>query len=158
MVRAALTADASVEAIEQQLKQAKIAEIEAQKAWEVKTKQQQRDMDTRILNAGNELRAMRKQAADLLAQKPDFTRPQPETRGLARLVLRETPDQVTTLPRLSQLDPTFGNLNGISDRVQRFILAGIPDQAIHAGADDLECQLHRAVLARLRFLAGEVEA
>jgi hypothetical protein len=112
------------------------------------------------LNAGNELRQLRKQVDAVLAEKPDPTRPTPETRILARRLLRDVdPDPFKILQRLGALDETWGRFNALEEASQMFISrsAELADEGLNAGADELECQCHRAALARLRWLAGEAD-
>jgi hypothetical protein len=110
------------------------------------------------LHASDELRQLRKRVEGLIGAKQDPARPGIEARMMARAVLRDpAPDLLKEPARLSVLDPRYAALAGAQDTVQRFAgrNAELRDEGINAGVDDLEVLCHRAVLARLRWLAGE---
>ena len=124
---------------------------DTRKGWE-KTLASQRE------SMRSELSQLSAQADDLIGFKPEATRPPAEARGLARHVLRG-PVQDSVRARLGVFDPTWARRNGLQETVQSFVSrgAGSFDEDLAKVADDLEVRLHRAVLERLRWLAGEAD-
>jgi hypothetical protein len=105
-------------------------------------------------------RQLRKEADALLRAKPDTSRPSLEARGRAREVLKSLDaahDSIKTLPVLAREDFYWAQLSALQERVQHHITAVVMDRATFEATDDLECQLHRAIIGRLKFLAGESE-
>jgi hypothetical protein len=154
-------AEADAEQATQEAAARRLAAEQAARDAEEQQKEWERTEQGWKLNAGNEFQALKKRADAVLAAKPDRERPPVEARILARRVLRGVlPEQeFAVLERLGRLDPIFASLAGVQDEVQRFASrAGeLRDDALNNAADDLEVRCHRAVLARLRFLAGEAE-
>jgi hypothetical protein len=121
----------------------------------------ERDLAGHRHRLADELRQLRKVAeAGIVDGGDDQTRPSIETRVLARLVLRDpAADPLKVLGRLGGLDPIWATRNGHQNAVQLFISRSAEelDDTLLAAADDLEVMCHRAVLDRLRWLAGEAE-
>ncbi len=148
----------TVAEIEQQLAQAKVAEAEAQKAWKIKTEQDRRDMDARVENAGNEVRAFRAQAEKAFARKAELGRPPHEARTLARAYLHAGLEMAGVY-RLSAIDAPFSALIGAQQTAAqmqtRFDSIGVVDEAIGNALDELEAKAWGLAIARAKTLAGE---
>jgi hypothetical protein len=105
------------------------------------------------LAAGAEFRQLKQVAEAVLAEKPDKTRVTHDTRRYARsMVGAYVLGAPGALPQLD--DPRWGALHGLQGRVVQF-MGMIGDADLYDAADALECKLHRACTARLRWLAGE---
>jgi hypothetical protein len=152
------SANAEADRLEAEAKAARERASAATKAAEGVVQQWERVETGQKLAVSNELVQLRKQVEALHGAKPDPTRPTIEARMMARAVLRDpSPDLLKEPARLSALDPRYAALAGAQDTVQRFTgrNSELRDDAINDAADELEVTCHRAVLARLRWLAGE---
>jgi hypothetical protein len=107
-------------------------------------------------DAAGELRAFGAEVNALLrAEVPDGA-VTGEARGLARAFLHGGADDVQRA-RLSRLDPRLADLMGKQMAAGQVMvrLAGLDDEAVQTAADRVETACWRAVVARLRYLAGE---
>lgn len=106
------------------------------------------------LAAGDEMRQLSQEAAGVLAEKPDKAPVMRDSRLYARSMLANYVLGDGPPPLLR--DPLWGELHGLQGRVLAF-MGRVEGEELYAEADALECRLHRACLARLRWLAGEVK-
>jgi hypothetical protein len=107
------------------------------------------------LAAGDELKELSARTAAVLAVKPDKAPVMHDTRLYARTMLQNYAlGDPGPLPQLH--DPLWGSLHGLQGQLVG-LMGRLGDVELYAAADALECRLHRACLARLRWLAGEAE-
>lgn len=118
-----------------------------------------------------QLAALSKDLADALAS-PDPERPPVSLRGAARSFLYGAPteevlygdpvDPSMQLEAIAARDPVLGLLSGLHRQAGGILIhlatdAGLGEEHdLFGRADDLECACWRALLARVRVLAGEV--
>ncbi len=103
--------------------------------------------------ASNELTQLRAAADAVLSQKPDKAPVMHDTRRYARSMLGSyVLGGDGPMPQMGDL--LWGAIHGLQGRVVQF-MGGLEDAELYNAADALECQLHRACMARLRWLAGE---